>query len=104
MNPVLTIDFVEDALIDFVGSVGRDFVAPLDRLENLCALLSIQNGGSLGCGDLFVRVWPNYQRVHRRSSLSDSVEVARVAQVVAAVNKTSVGLILTGNFFKTFIL
>ena len=36
--------------------------------------------------------------------MSDGVEVARVAQVVAAVNKTSVGLILTGNFSITFLL
>ena len=41
VNPVLTIDLVEDALIDFVGSVGRDFVAPLDRLKNLRSLLAI---------------------------------------------------------------
>ena len=41
MNPELAIYLVEDALIDFVGSVGRDFVAPLDRLENLRALLAI---------------------------------------------------------------
>ena len=102
MDPVFTIYLIEDTLGHLVWSVGRDFVAPLDSLENFCALLSIQNSGPLRYGYLLVRVRSDHQRVHRGCSLSDGVEVARVAQVVAPVNKTSIRLVLTGNFLKRF--
>lgn len=102
MDPILAIDLVKDALSDFVRRVGSDFIAPLDGLENLGAFVPIQNCGALGREDLFVGVGPDDQRVNRRCSLSNGIEVARMAEIVTPIDESSVRLILTDDLLVRF--
>ena len=90
MDVILAVDLVQDCLARLVRHVGPDFIAPLDGSENLSSLLSIENDWPFRRDDVCIRVGSNAECVALVRGLSNCVEMARVAQVEAAIDVASV--------------